>query len=56
VDFRSALWRVGEIAQDWRDPFDQKCAARVIRRPVDRPARLWISPGEIEGDAVALLY
>ena len=55
MDFGGALWRVGEIAQDRGDPFDQKGAARIVGRPVDRPGRLRIGAGEIEREAVALL-
>src|ERR1700733_11068803 len=54
VDFGGALRRIGEIAQDRCDPFDQKSAARVIGRPVDRPRGLRIGAGEIERYAVAL--
>ena len=47
------LGRVGKIAQDRCDPFDQKGAAGIIGRPVDRPGRLRIGAGEIQRDAVA---
>ena len=55
VDFGGALRRVGEVAQDRRDPFDQEGAAGIVGRPVDRAGRLRIGAGEIERDAVALL-
>ncbi len=55
MDLGGAFRRVGEVAQDRCDPFDQECAARIVRRPVDRPGRLRIGAGEIEGDALALL-
>ena len=55
MDFGGALRRVGEIAQDRGDPFDQKGAARIVGRPVDRPGRLRIGAGEIEREAVARL-
>ena len=54
MDLRRAFWRIGEVAQDRRDPFDQERAAGVIRRPVDRAGRLRIGAGEIERDAIAL--
>ena len=36
VDLGGALGRVGEVAQDRRDPFDQKSAVGVVGRPIDR--------------------
>ena len=47
--------RVGEVAQDRRDPFDQEGAAGIVGRPVDRAGRLRIGAGEVERDALALL-
>ena len=55
VDFRGALGRIGEVAQDRRDPFHQERAAGVVGRPVDRAGRLRIGAGEVERDASALL-
>jgi hypothetical protein len=55
VDFGRPLGRVGEIAQDRRDPFDEEGAAGIIRRPIDRAGRLRVGAGEIEREAVALL-
>ena len=55
MDFGGALRRVGEIAQDRRDPFDQEGAAGVVGRPVDRAGRLRIGAGEVERDAPVLL-
>ena len=55
VNLRGALRRVGEVAQDRRDPFDQKGAAGIVSRPVDRAGRLRIGAGEIKRDAVAVL-
>ena len=54
VDLRRALRRVGEVAQDRRDPFDQERAAGIVGGPVDRAGRLRIGAGEIERDPVAL--
>src|SRR5262249_57416523 len=50
-----ALRRVGKIAQDRRDPFDQKSAARIVCRPIDRPRRLWIRTGKIKRELLAAL-
>ena len=47
--------RVGEVAQDRRDPFDQERAVGIVGRPVDRAGRLRIGAGEVERDALALL-
>src|SRR5262245_64479367 len=55
VNLGGALRRIGEVAQDRRNPFDQKGAAGIVRRPVDRAARLRIGAGEIERDALAAL-
>ena len=55
VNFGGALRRVGEIAQDRRDPFHQEGAAGIVGRPVDRAGRLRIGAGEVERDALALL-
>jgi hypothetical protein len=55
MDLGRAFGRVGEIAQDRRDPFDEKRAAGIVGRPVDRTGRLRIGAGEVERDALALL-
>ena len=55
VDFGRAFRRVGEVAQDRRDPFDQKRAAGIVGGPVDRSGGLRIRAGEIEREAFALL-
>ena len=55
VDLGRALRRVGEVAQDRRDPFDQERAAGIVGRPVDRAGGLRIGAGEVEGDALAPL-
>ena len=54
VNLGGAFRRVGEIAQDRRNPFDQEGAAGIVGRPVDRAGRLRIGAGEIERDAVAV--
>ena len=54
MDLGRAFGRVGEIAQDRRDPFDEKRAAGIVGRPVDRTGRLRIGAGEVERDALAL--
>ena len=55
VDLRGALRRVGEVAQDRRDPFDQERAVGVVGRPVDRAGRLRIGAVEVERDVPVLL-
>ncbi len=55
VDLGGALRRVGEIAQDGRDPFDQEGAVGIVGRPVDRTGGLRIGAVEVEGDAPPLL-
>ena len=54
VDFGGAFGRVGEVAQNGRDPFDQKGAAGIVGGPVDRPGGLRIGAGEVEREAFAL--
>ena len=53
MDLGGAFRRVGEVAQNGCDPFDQKCAAGIVRGPVDRPAGLRIGAGKIEREPVA---
>ena len=53
VDLGRAFGRIGEIAQDRRDPFDQEGAVGIVGRPVDRADRLRIGAVEVERDAAA---
>ena len=55
VDFGGAFGRIGQIAQDRSDPFDQEGAVGIVRRPVDRTGRLRIGAVEVERDLAALL-
>ena len=55
VQFGGAFRRVGEVAQNRRDPFDQEGAVGIIGRPVDRPRGLRIGAVKVERDAPALL-
>ncbi len=55
ADLGGAFGRVGEVAQDRRDPLHQKRTVGVVGRPVDRSARLRIGAVEIENDLAALL-
>jgi hypothetical protein len=55
VNFRGTFRRVGEVAQDRRDPFDQEGAVGIVGRPIDRPGRLRIGAVEVERDLAALL-
>ena len=55
MDLGGALGRVGEITQNRGDPFDEKGATGIVRRPMDWPVRLRIGTGEVERDALAPL-
>ena len=55
VELGHPLGRVGEVAQDRREPLLEEVAVGVVAGVVDRPLRLRVGAREVDDQPVALL-